>query len=895
MPIYSIIMAAGKGRRMRDSSHNKVCYQIAGTPAINRAIDVYNRLGVVRNVVVVGELAEQVVETIGDRFQNVTFVTQPKQLGTGDAVRCGMRALNNVNDNAWILVVAGDKIIDSKILVRLIEDFDQRGADLSVLVSPARFGGESAGRILMKNDGHPLSIVEMADVCLRACRAELLELVESCPNEALSAYEVQKVLRQHLGAGVTLPQVLEIPDEAASLSRAFIVDKLRRLPIDFTIDADLTFTPAEAENSAFRNESVYLVKKGVLENALQSLHTDNAQDEVYLNEAIIAILGGAYAGSAYRVCTTAAAGPFDIMSYNSPEELQPIGDHFRAEQLSSFEKLRHHLGENRVRTVEKWLQLFPDDSTVMSCTARNGLRQLYGNDQALIEEKGAAFHSAFQLFADQFGCDREAILVRAPGRLNAMGRHVDWQGGRCNLMAVRQEMVAVVSRRDDDLIEVRNVDKEQFPNLTISLANLISIMDWRGWSDVLQCDGLRRHLKESAGGWNLFIEAAILRLQMAHRDQLLCGMDMVVSGDIPVAAGLSSSSAMVVVAAEAVLALNSIDVTPQQFVELCGQGEWYVGTRGGSADHAAIKFGEMGTINHVSFFDFKLLERIEFPDSHTLVVCNSFVKAKKAADALSTFNARVGSYLIGVELVKKRFPQFAPSIRYVRDINPDTLEITSSTIYEILLQMPESMTAREVRKIFEHDVESWDLLSLYFERVSDDAEFAVRGVLWFGISECARSVKAADYLKQGDMTALGHLMNVSHDGERLFVTRPDGRVKPYTVDVSNSALHRVIEMLGSANPDAIERAQLYNQSGSYRCSTEEIDTIIDIARVSPGVAGAQLAGAGLGGCAMVLVETEHVDELEDRLIEQYYAPQGLDSGVLRCTPSAGSCVLSIPS
>ncbi len=69
-------------------------------------------------------------------------------------------------------------------------------------------------------------------------------------------------------------------------------------------------------------------------------------------------------------------------------------------------------------------------------------------------------------------------------------------------------------------------------------------------------------------------------------------MDIVVSGNIPLAAGLSSSSSLVVGAAEATIAINGLETFPAQFVDLCGEGEWFVGTRGGSADHAAIKLGQ---------------------------------------------------------------------------------------------------------------------------------------------------------------------------------------------------------------------------------------------------------------------------------------------------------------
>ena len=49
------------------------------------------------------------------------------------------------------------------------------------------------------------------------------------------------------------------------------------------------------------------------------------------------------------------------------------------------------------------------------------------------------------------------------------------------------------------------------------------------------------------------------------------------------------------------------------------------------------------------------------------------------------------------------------------------------------------------------------------------------------------------------------------------------------------------------------------QSGGYRCSTEELDELVDIARKAPGVAGACLTGAGLGGCILVLVRKENVE------------------------------------
>jgi len=52
LPLYTIVLAAGKGRRMRNRYMHKVCFDVAGMPTIVRALDTFNRLGVTQNVVV---------------------------------------------------------------------------------------------------------------------------------------------------------------------------------------------------------------------------------------------------------------------------------------------------------------------------------------------------------------------------------------------------------------------------------------------------------------------------------------------------------------------------------------------------------------------------------------------------------------------------------------------------------------------------------------------------------------------------------------------------------------------------------------------------------------------------------------------------------------------------
>jgi N-acetylgalactosamine kinase len=87
------------------------------------------------------------------------------------------------------------------------------------------------------------------------------------------------------------------------------------------------------------------------------------------------------------------------------------------------------------------------------------------------------------------------------------------------------------------------------------------------------------------------------------------------------------------------------------------------------------------------------------------------------------------------------------------------------------------------------------------------------------------------------------------------------------------------------------RAALELQPGAYGCSTTAIDRMVDIALSVPGVLGAQLSGAGLGGCMMVLAKDDALDAVEDAMRTFYYDPEGIAPEVIRCRAMAGSGVL----
>jgi N-acetylgalactosamine kinase len=524
---------------------------------------------------------------------------------------------------------------------------------------------------------------------------------------------------------------------------------------------------------------------------------------------------------------------------------------------------------------------------------RQQLTYIYGDHPHLVNERLGAYCDLLQVCAETLGPDRPILIARAPGRINIMGRHIDHQGGHTNLMAIDREVLLAASARDDDEVRLYNVRADQFAARRFSIGELLTQLTWDDWLSLVNSETVQQMVMESGGDWAQYVRAAVLRLQKHYHGIKLRGLDLVVHGTVPVAAGLSSSSALVVATAEAVVALNSLDMRPRQFVDLCGEGEWFVGTRGGAADHAAMKFGQRDAVINVGFFPFGVGEAVPFPPRHRMVFCNSRIQAKKAGGAREVFNQRIACYRIGLHLIKKLYPQYAPFIGHLRDVNTRNLPIRLIDLYRVLLKLPEHATRTELAELLPEET----LRPLVSPQVGPQADpqvrYPVRGAVLFGLAECERSRLAPQLLRSGDLAGFGQLMRISHDGDRVVQHDDAWQPHPRVGPSSNAYLLDLMADLESGEPERVLAAQLHLQPGAYACSMPELDLIVDVALRTEGVVGAQLAGAGLGGGVMALVRDESVAALESALNLRYYEPRGLEPAVLACIPIAGSGVLSV--
>jgi len=158
-PFATIILAGGKGSRMGSSDRHKVCFEVAGVPVIIRALETYNLCGARLNVVVVGMMAESVMATVGLRFPGTAFAFQAQPLGTGDAARKGAEILERMRFDGDVVVAAGDKVIDPRVVRQLLAAHARSGAEVT-LATARRPADSTAGIVLETAQGNIVGILE---------------------------------------------------------------------------------------------------------------------------------------------------------------------------------------------------------------------------------------------------------------------------------------------------------------------------------------------------------------------------------------------------------------------------------------------------------------------------------------------------------------------------------------------------------------------------------------------------------------------------------------------------------------------------------------------------------------------------------------------------------------
>jgi galactokinase len=284
-------------------------------------------------------------------------------------------------------------------------------------------------------------------------------------------------------------------------------------------------------------------------------------------------------------------------------------------------------------------------------------------------------------------------ISRAPGRVNLIGEHTDYNDGFVMPAAIDFHTWVAASRRNDRRLQVHS---DQFSE-TIELS----------------LDGLagppRKH-------WSDFIRGVAATLESSgHR---LKGANLIINGDVPIGAGLSSSASLEISTAFALLSASSLELPPLEVVNICQRAEHeYAGTRCGVMDQFVAMFGRSG---QALLLDCRSLKHrlLPIPTDLRLAICNTMVKHDLAA---GEYNRRRADCESGMRILRLHLPHLLA----LRDVTLADLERYRNELPELVY--------RRCRHV---------------------------------IRENRRVVDASDALQAGDLDRFGQFMYESHNSLR---------------------------------------------------------------------------------------------------------------------------------
>ena len=313
---------------------------------------------------------------------------------------------------------------------------------------------------------------------------------------------------------------------------------------------------------------------------------------------------------------------------------------------------------------------------------------------------------------NRFGHSSE-FIVSAPGRVNLIGEHTDYNDGYVFPVAIDKYIHIAGSKRSDRLVHLHALDMDEECTFSMDAPENSEKPTWSNY---------------------LIGVAHLLQTQVLNKSgHTLQGMSAVISGNVPIGAGLSSSAALSVASSLAFLAVSGLQIadtnintksdvtviqlTPTELAALCQRTEHeFAGVNCGIMDPT---ISLLGKTDHALFLDCRSLEYTHVPlnlEDILLVICNTNVKRELAS---SEYNKRRAECERGVEIMQ----QWLPKITSLRDV---TLENFKN--YEA--ELPQ-ITQKRCRYVVE---------------------------------ENTRVQNAVNALTRNDINTFGALMNESHAG-----------------------------------------------------------------------------------------------------------------------------------
>ncbi len=420
----------------------------------------------------------------------------------------------------------------------------------------------------------------------------------------------------------------------------------------------------------------------------------------------------------------------------------------------------------------------------------------------------------FNKFREVFPDRKEVFLARAPGRLNIIGEHTDYSALPVLPFAANVSLKILFSPSSDNKIKLYSLNLPEQSPIEFKIEKEIP--------------------HSPPGDWANYVKAAVQDAvnyaeEMNVNPEKLKGFSGVVYSDIPLNAGLSSSSALVVASDLISFFCQGWELNKLKMAERTAKAEHYVGTMGGGMDQTTSICGKK---NHCLKIYFYPLEISEYPINIdcSFVIANTLVHARKSSEVKNHYNQRVLECKLIKEIINCEFLRegiIPEPINYIGDLRKadnfkEKIRTWKKAISEILGK--ENYSLDEAKNIIGDKIFSENIYPRFsgiFKFMPEKFPLLKRAKYLFG--EWERVEKAGDLIQKKSPEEIGDLIYRSHEG-----------LKDY-----------------------------------FEVSHPRADKLIDLAK-NYGIQGARIVGAGFGGSTIHLVQQNDVSEYKEYLKREYY-------------------------
>jgi galactokinase len=330
------------------------------------------------------------------------------------------------------------------------------------------------------------------------------------------------------------------------------------------------------------------------------------------------------------------------------------------------------------------------------------------------------------------------------------------------------------------------------------------------------------------GHWSNYLRGPA---QMLASHASIPGMDLLVSGappyGVPRSVGLSSSSAIVVATAVTLAHQAGLSYATPAFAQSCADAEWYVGTRGGIMDHFAALLTQR---DHALFLDCRAQSDGTYITRHIPFPASHRLLVVDSNVHHDNIRGEFNLRVAACRAGVALLRAAYPDITHLRDVQGVPWE-------EIAPFLPKVSTAK---RLAEDGIDLGDIPGL-----DPSAPLYILACCRHVWHENARVLQTLDALAAGDIPTVGALLTAAH-----FSARDD-----------------------------------------YGISTPELDFLVNTANQLPGVVGARLTGAGWGGCVVVMVDANEVEQLQTELGKAYATAFGQTPAMFLCQAAPGATYL----